>query len=52
MTEAEMIAFAQTVKDMRTAQNNFFATRKKEYLVEAKTLEKTVDRLLTGFNLK
>lgn len=47
-----MISFAQTVKDMRTAQNNFFATRNKKYLTEAKHLEKAVDRLLTGIKLK
>lgn len=52
MTEDEFIFFAQAVKDMRDAQNNFFATREKKYLTEAKHLEKTVDRLLTGIKLK
>jgi len=34
------------VKDMRTAQTNYFDTREKEWLVKSKELEKAVDKAI------
>ena len=38
--------FIELVKQMRTAQKNFFATRNINYLSESKKLEKQVDSIL------
>lgn len=41
-----MNEFEQLVLEMRTAQKNYFRTRDKKYLVEAKQAEKAVDDYL------
>jgi hypothetical protein len=43
MNEYEFIAL---IREMRTAQKNFFATRNANYLGESKKLEKQVDEIL------
>ena len=41
-----MTEFEQLVLEMRTAQKNYFLSREKRYLVEAKQAEKAVDDYL------
>ena len=41
-----MNEFEQLVLEMRTAQKNYFRTRDKKHLVEAKQAEKAVDDYL------
>jgi hypothetical protein len=49
---AKMIQFVRTVKEMRTEQKNYFATRKKKHLFKSKELERKVDELLEQIDLK
>ena len=44
--------FITIVKVMRTAQRNYFATRKKEYLSQAKEFEKKVDKFIAEHDAK
>jgi len=46
--EASKGDFVATVKEMRTAQKNYFKTRKKGFLFQSKDLEKKVDVMLTN----
>ena len=43
-------SLAKLVKEMRTAQKNYFKTRKKSFLFQSKDLEKKVDELLNTLN--
>ncbi len=44
MTKKE---FLKKVKEMRQAQKNYFATRRKSYLFQSKDLEKQVDEMIS-----
>ncbi len=42
----DLVEFAMLVRKLRDAQKGFFRTRDTAYLIEAKALEKKVDRII------
>ncbi len=42
----EIVYFFDKVKEMRNAQKQYFRTRSNQWLMQAKELEKEVDRLI------
>lgn len=46
ISQKEMQEFISMVRDMRTAQKEFFRTRDQGYLTQSKRLEKDVDKAI------